>query len=498
MPVEFDYDIFSAQIGMDDWMNVGGPSLQIPELLSVPIGSTGGVGSGGAIGGGTGGVTSSNPIATSPFGVETVLGDPVGNPVNMGDALSGSEVGAIIAYGKKTFSDTTAGWIQGLDTDGIYKWIIGDSASSIDWAVTTAATLTILGTITATSGTIGGFTIGASTIEATNLILTSGASNVANISVGTGSNTGGLNSAAAGSDIVFWAGATHANRATAPFRVTADGNATAIDLSGPVSFTAGEDLAVGNVVFLGSDGQVWKATAKDSVIASRVIGVCSNAPSEGGSAEILQTGNLTTTGLTTGSVYYLQDGLTTDTSQTGANNVNYEVYSNVWLCQTVTVESDGTIIGINVKFEKVGAPTGTLSMSIQNTSGGSPIGGASDISSVATMSATDVGTGSFAEFSFYFDTPVTAEDGDVLNFVLRLSDGDASNKIYWSSRSSNPYATGSGYQSSDSGANWSINTNVDRYFEVLTCDGSIGTSAGTVSTKIGIAYSTTQLNLRVS
>lgn len=90
---------------------------------------------------------------------------------------------------------------------------------------------TFRGTITATTGTIGGFTIAATTVSATNLTLTSGAANTANIAVGTGSNTAGLNSANGSTDIAIWAGDTFANRATAPFRVTAGGAVTASNIT---------------------------------------------------------------------------------------------------------------------------------------------------------------------------------------------------------------------------------------------------------------------------
>lgn len=82
-----------------------------------------------------------------------------------------------------------------------------------------------------TSGvmTIGGWTIAATTISATNITLTSGAANTAHLLVGTGANAGGLNSANAASDIGIFMGSTHANRATAPFRVEADGSLVASD-----------------------------------------------------------------------------------------------------------------------------------------------------------------------------------------------------------------------------------------------------------------------------
>lgn len=108
-----DYDVYSPEIGLDAWLNK--PSV-FPDS-------------------GTG-----------------VLADPIEEAVNLSDTLSGSELGAIVAYGKKTFSDTSLGAIFGMDTDGTYKWLIGGTSSSIDWGVTTAGTLTINGLITVTAG----------------------------------------------------------------------------------------------------------------------------------------------------------------------------------------------------------------------------------------------------------------------------------------------------------------------------------------------------------
>ena len=203
--------------GFDAWMRRGEDGETLPE----PLPSTGGTTvplSGG-----------SAPI----FPTASSLGDPVTSSVNLANVLSGTEVGSILAYGKVSFTDTIAGWIQGMDRDGIYKFLIGDGSSSLDWAVTSAGTLTIVGAITATTGTIGGFSIGATTISATNLTLTSGAANTANIAVGTGANLGGMNSGNAGTDIAFWAGATFANRATAPFRVNLQGDVTATSITLP-------------------------------------------------------------------------------------------------------------------------------------------------------------------------------------------------------------------------------------------------------------------------
>lgn len=87
------------------------------------------------------------------------------------------------------------------------------------------------GSIISTDGTIGGFTIASTTLSATNLTLTSGATNTANITVGTGATAAGLNSANVAGDIAIWAGSTFANRATAPFRVEADGSVITSDIT---------------------------------------------------------------------------------------------------------------------------------------------------------------------------------------------------------------------------------------------------------------------------
>ena len=213
------YDIFSGPDALDDWLRRGGDDLAVPDNFSANMESA-------VLGfGGTGGLTMPE---------SSIMPSPITGTTNLSEILSGSEVGGILAFGKRSFSDTaTEGWIQGMKTDGTYAWLIGGSSSSIDWNVTTPSVLTIVGAITATTGTIGGFSIGATTISATNLTLTSGAANTANIAVGTGANLGGMNSGNAGTDIAFWAGATFANRATAPFRVNLQGDVTATSITLP-------------------------------------------------------------------------------------------------------------------------------------------------------------------------------------------------------------------------------------------------------------------------
>src|SRR3990167_2758385 len=73
-----------------------------------------------------------------------------------------------IQAGKTDFNSTATGFILGLDDsdNDEVKLNIGDATSYLDWNVTTADTLTIAGSVTATSGAIGGWNITATTLYA--------------------------------------------------------------------------------------------------------------------------------------------------------------------------------------------------------------------------------------------------------------------------------------------------------------------------------------------
>uniref|UniRef100_A0A6M3KAR4 Uncharacterized protein n=1 Tax=viral metagenome TaxID=1070528 RepID=A0A6M3KAR4_9ZZZZ len=132
-----------------------------------------------------------------------------------------------IQAGKTDFGDTTAGFILGID-DSVAgdpaKFEIGDASNSLTWD---GSTLSITGSVTATTGTIGGWTIGANSILAG-----SGAAIVALDSTVT-----------AGDDIRIYAGS--ATPATAPFKVTEAGalTATTATITGAITAAAGSVIA---------------------------------------------------------------------------------------------------------------------------------------------------------------------------------------------------------------------------------------------------------------
>lgn len=113
------------------------------------------------------------PVSGSSFAIASGTGTDaptVSSPITQSTAAPSILSGSIdeILFSKKTsFTDTTNGWRQGLD-QGVFKWVIGSSASSIDWNVTTPNTLTIAGgALSITSGTIAGLTISATALTAT-------------------------------------------------------------------------------------------------------------------------------------------------------------------------------------------------------------------------------------------------------------------------------------------------------------------------------------------
>ena len=92
-----------------------------------------------------------SPDGNTLEGINVSAGS-IGGISSVNPNLIGSgEAGSILAYAKKNFVDTKEGWIQGMDTDNKYKWLIGNATESIDWGVTTAGGLTVKGTLTASS-----------------------------------------------------------------------------------------------------------------------------------------------------------------------------------------------------------------------------------------------------------------------------------------------------------------------------------------------------------
>ncbi len=134
----------------------------------------------------------------------TVRLDSLAPYIAVGDPVPTSYLGA------------TGFWVG--DDGGTYKLHLGNPAGHVvTWD---GSVLAITGTITATSGTIGGFTLGATTLTATNLVLDAGNQR---IKLGSGTDVVTLDAA----DATYRLAIGHSTYASAPFRVTKAGAVTA-------------------------------------------------------------------------------------------------------------------------------------------------------------------------------------------------------------------------------------------------------------------------------
>jgi len=82
------------------------------------------------------------------------------------------------------------------------------------------------------------------------------------------------------------------------------------------SFTAGESLVTGNLVYYKSDGKMWKTDASAIATAKGRIAICTETISTDSSGKFLMKGYYTTTGLTTADVLFISE-----TSATWTNTV---------------------------------------------------------------------------------------------------------------------------------------------------------------------------------
>lgn len=157
-------------------------------------------------------------VSTTAYQVTTTATTAVGNgKVMIAIAQNGTGEASFMLLNDNSYNINASNIVTGsITTNEIAATTI--TGSNI-------ASLAVSGkSCTFDTGTVGGWTMAATTLSSNNITLTTGAVNTANISVGTGSNLAGLNSGNAATDVAFWAGDTFANRASAPARIYLDGS----------------------------------------------------------------------------------------------------------------------------------------------------------------------------------------------------------------------------------------------------------------------------------
>lgn len=152
------------------------------------------------------------------YGANLLIFEGATNVIKLDRSVPSLAIGETLPTGYLTGGD---GFWVGRDGVGEYKLRIGDpTGNRMTWDGTTLA---VVGSITATTGTIGGWTLSSTSLSGGNVTLDSGG----NITVGTSNNVARLSST--DGTYRLWVG--HAAAASAPFRVEADGTVIASDLT---------------------------------------------------------------------------------------------------------------------------------------------------------------------------------------------------------------------------------------------------------------------------
>lgn len=150
--------------------------------------------------------------------------------------------------------------------------IINRSGSGVDNTaiqLSGSGDATFAGTITSTNGLIGGWGILTDAIYSSNIAMYSGVTGTARLQVGNTGYIAGISSAGATGDVTLWAGNSHNNRASAPFRVTAGGEltATAATITGSITASSG---SITGALSLGSSGGIYQGSG---TFASPITGL---------------------------------------------------------------------------------------------------------------------------------------------------------------------------------------------------------------------------------
>ncbi len=141
------------------------------------------------------------------------------------------------------------------------------------------------------------------------------------------------------------------------------------------------------------------------------------------------------------------------------------VYDATWLCQIVTPLTSYSLNSVNLLLAKLGAPSGTLTLSVYATDGVThkPTGGALTSASIDYSGLGTSYPGTEVSPAFSSALPLTA--GVQYALVLALSAGNSSNAIRMTYRMNGSYAGGQILVSIDSGINWTTD-NGDFAFEL--------------------------------
>ncbi len=308
------------------------------------------------------------------------------------------------------------------------------------------------GDITAATGTIGGFTITATTLTG-GIIQTSASTNEGVKMTSTSLDI-------YGEKILFYdtggtqRGSMIATATPNVFQISGQSGASLRLQAG-----AGEDIVVLDTVHpfqtdtydLGSSALKWK----DLYLSGSII--------SGGSGISLEAGE----DLVLGNAVYISTGGLSDSkateNTTGA--VAVSIYGARWGGQTFQIPTEGTVVKVELKTRTQGTPTGDMAVNIYATDGnGAPTGA----SLGERIEAAD-GPSVFGLYTFTLDTQADLDANTTYIIVFKVTTTSSGNRLEWAAENSgDSYAEGSLNYTTDSGSNWSLDTAADFVFNVFT------------------------------
>lgn len=253
-----------------------------------------------------------------------------------------------------------------------------------------------------------------------------------------------------------------------------------------IPLTAGEAIAQYDCVRIHTDGKVYKSSSITLGWSNATIGFALAAISANATGKIQLNEDFTMTGLSAGSIYYVADG-TIDRQYSTNNDV-----SNVYSGATIIAESfttGGSVVKIDwceVYGKLIGTGCGNLHFDLYATSGGLPTG-------AALASTEDLDTSTFSTTDewhiFRFTTPYTLSSSTKYAIRAVPAAGSVGNNFGW--RRGNSSYTGSAWLTNS--GSWSEDTTKNMMFRTAYTTGSLSTTAGTITKKIGISLSSTSL-----
>ncbi len=231
---------------------------------------------------------------------------------------------------------TGTGCWMGKDA-GVYKSRCGvPGGAGFFWD---GSTFAINGVVTANSGTIGGFTIGATTLSATNIQMYSGAGAHFLVSDGA-TNWAALFAGSSGSDVAIMAGGIVPG--AAPFRVTMAGALTATNatITGAITATSGSFTGNGSGITSINGGNITASTVTATQLnVSTLSAISANLGT-------VTAGSITGVTATFASTVTLNSsGITIDAGTGSVNKVKWTDGSQIWSqSDDLWLESDSDIL----------------------------------------------------------------------------------------------------------------------------------------------------------